>query len=123
MPLSIRQGVITLTEKGQETRIDLDWLKGSMRQAIRPVANRRSAYADKTREWIYDIDRSGLRAFPRIRQEMKLFFGAHEKGAAECFKRWDYWMGIIWMAMPKKRAMVKPDLYAQNFDTIFHGGK
>jgi hypothetical protein len=105
-----------VTENGTQTRVDVEWLKTSMRRAVRPVANRRSAYADKTREWIRDLDRSGLRAFPRIRQEMKLFFGAREKGAAECFKRWDYWMGMIWMATPKKRATVKPDLYAQNYE-------
>jgi hypothetical protein len=116
MGCTIKNGVITVTENGTQTRVDVEWLKTSMRRAVRPVANRRSAYADKTREWIRDLDRSGLRAFPRIRQELKLFFGAREKGAAECFKRWDYWMGMIWMATPKKRATVKPDLYAQNYE-------
>jgi hypothetical protein len=121
MAVTIRNGVITVTEKKKETRIDLEWLKNSMRTAIRPVANRRSAYAEKTREWVRDLDRSGIRAIPRLRQELKLFFGAREKGAAQCFKNWDYWMSMIWMAAPKKRATVKPDMYARNFEKAFKG--
>ena len=121
MGFTIQNGIITVEEKGKKTRIDLEWLKNDIRQAVRPVRNRRSAYADKAREWAREIEQSGIRAIPRIRQEIKLFFGAREKGAAECFKRWDYWMGMIWMATPKKRAKAKPDLYARNYGTIFKG--
>lgn len=119
MGFTIQNGIITVEEKGKKTRIDLEWLRLSMRNAIRPVANRRSAYAEKTREWIKEIEGSGIRAIPRIRQEIKLYFGAQEKGAAECFRRWDYWMGMIWMTTPKKRAGAKADLYAQNYGKIF----
>lgn len=108
-------------DNGVETTVDLEWLKGCMKKAIRPVANRHSAYAAKTREWIYALDHGGIRAIPRVREELKTFFGAREQGAAKCFRTWDYWLGMISMATPKSRAQVKPDLYAENFNRIFGG--
>ena len=121
MSLKIANGKIVLTENNRDTVIDIEWLTRSMRTAIKPVANRHSAYADKTREWIREIENAGIRAIPRIRREIKLFFGAREKGAAQCFKSWDYWLSMIWMATPKGRAQAKPDLYERNFEKIFKG--
>jgi hypothetical protein len=114
--VTISRGKITVEEKGKKTNVDLEWIIGNMKTAIRSVSNRHSAYADLTKRWIRGLENSGVRIIPQVRREMEIYFGARENGAKQCFKTWHYWLGIINMATPIKRAVVKPDLYAQNFE-------